>query len=119
VNDFLVTYLDSIDEDLLQYLDDDEELSIVVVKRMRDYTVALLDGSITPVALDEDWSDWFPLVGAFVAAYGWEGVDDLEDGATFLDEIGAPEVEIRSADREFLEALVVQLDVYPSEHPGR
>jgi len=33
VNDFLVTYLDSIDGDLLQYLDDGEELSVVVVKR--------------------------------------------------------------------------------------
>jgi hypothetical protein len=28
VNDFLVTYLDSIDERLLEYLDEDDELSL-------------------------------------------------------------------------------------------
>ena len=33
---------------------------------MRDSVVALLDGSITPDALDEDWSDWFPPVGCQV-----------------------------------------------------
>jgi len=44
-----------LDEDLLTYLDENEELLVVVVKRMRDYTVALLDGSITPAALDEWW----------------------------------------------------------------
>jgi len=48
-------------------------------------------------------------------SYGWEGLDDLEDGATFLDEIGAPEVELGPADREFLEAIALPLDEYPSE----
>ncbi len=38
VNDFLVTYLDSIDEQLLEYLDEDEELKLDAVKRLRFYT---------------------------------------------------------------------------------
>ena len=48
VNDFLVVYLDSIDERLLEYLDEDEELKLDAVQRLRFYTTALLDGSITP-----------------------------------------------------------------------
>jgi hypothetical protein len=46
VNDFLVVYLDSIDEQLLEYLDEDEELKLDAVQRLRFYTTALLDGSI-------------------------------------------------------------------------
>jgi len=34
VNDFLVTFLDSIDERLLEYLDEDEELRLDVVQRL-------------------------------------------------------------------------------------
>lgn len=48
VSDFLVTYLDSIDERLLEYLDEDEELKLDAVKRLRFCTSALLEGSITP-----------------------------------------------------------------------
>jgi len=92
VNVFLITYLDSIDEDLLKYLDEAEELPVEVARRMRDYSVALLDGSITPTRLSEDWPDWYDLVGAFGAAYGWKGLDDLEDSSRFLDEIGAQDV---------------------------
>jgi hypothetical protein len=72
VNKFLVLYLDSIDESLLDYLDEDEELRLAVVKRLRFYAGALLDGSITASAVAEDWEDWFDLVGAFVAAYAPE-----------------------------------------------
>jgi hypothetical protein len=116
VNDFLVRYLDSISEDLLAYLDEDEELSVDVARRMRDAATALLDGETTPSRLSSEWPDWFHLVGAFVAAYGWEGTDDLEGSAPFLaPEEGAPD-ELTGADREFLEAIALQLDVYPSEH---
>ena len=35
VNDFLVVYLDSIDEQLLEYLDEDDELKLDAVQRLR------------------------------------------------------------------------------------
>jgi hypothetical protein len=35
VNDFLFTYLDSIDEQLLEYLDEDDELKLDAVQRLR------------------------------------------------------------------------------------
>jgi hypothetical protein len=65
VNEFLVTYLDSIDGRLLEYLDDDDELKLDVVQRLRFYTSALLAGSITPDHVVEP--DWFQLAPAFVA----------------------------------------------------
>jgi hypothetical protein len=40
VNDFLFTYLDSIDEQLLEYLDEDDELKLDAVKRLRFYASA-------------------------------------------------------------------------------
>ena len=66
VNDFLVVYLDSIDEHLLEYLDEDDELKLDAVKRLRFYTSALLEGSITPDHIVEDWPDWYQLVPTFV-----------------------------------------------------
>jgi hypothetical protein len=75
VNDFLVVYLDSIDERLLEYLDDDDELRLDAVQRLRFYTTALLEGSITPDHVMEDWPDWYQLVPAFVAAYGTDVMD--------------------------------------------
>ena len=44
VNDFLVTYLDSIDARLLQHLDEDNELKLDAVQRLSFYTTALLEG---------------------------------------------------------------------------
>ena len=73
MNGFLVTYRDSIEERLLDYLDENNELRPEVVKRLRHYASALLEGSITPAAIAEDWADWFDLVGAFVAAYATGG----------------------------------------------
>ncbi len=115
VNDFLVRYLDSISADLIDYLDEDEELQVDVAQRMRDAATGLLAGETTPARLAVDWPDWFHLVGAFVATYGWEGTDDLEGSAPFLaPQHGAPD-ELTLADREFLEAIALQLDLYPSE----
>jgi len=48
-------YLDAIDERLLEYLDDDDELKLDAVQRMRIYTSTLLTGSITPDHVVEDW----------------------------------------------------------------
>jgi hypothetical protein len=57
VSKFLVVYLDSVDQRLLDYLDKDEELRLDTVRRLRSCTTALLDGSLTPAALPEDWAD--------------------------------------------------------------
>jgi hypothetical protein len=54
VNDFLISYLDAIDEQLLENLDDEGELKLEVVKRLRFYTSALLDGSVTTDHIVED-----------------------------------------------------------------
>ncbi len=61
VNDFLVTYLDSMDERLLEYLDEDDELKLDVVQLLSFYTIALLEGSVTPEHIEEDWPDWYHL----------------------------------------------------------
>jgi hypothetical protein len=84
VNDFLFTYLDSIDERLLEYFDEDDELKLDAVKRLRFYTSALLEGSISPDHVMEDWPDWYQLVPAFTATYGSEELQELEGGAEFL-----------------------------------
>ena len=53
VSDFLVTYLDSIDEHLLEYLDEDDELKLDTVQRLSFYKSALLEGSITAKHVEE------------------------------------------------------------------
>jgi hypothetical protein len=114
VSDFLVTYLDSIDERLLEYLDEDEELKLEAVQRLRFYTSALLDGSITPDHVLEDWPDWYQLVPAFVATYGSDELRELEIGAEFLGEIEEREdVSLSKADLAYLKVLESWLDMYP------
>ena len=114
VSDFLVTYLDSIDERLLEYLDEDEELKLEAVKRLRFYTSALLDESITPVHVVEDWLDWYALVPAFVAAYGSDELRELEIGAEFLGAIDEGEdVILTDADLAYIKELQAWIDMYP------
>jgi hypothetical protein len=48
VSEFLVTYLDSIDERVLDYLDEDDELRPEVEQAPPLLGSALLEGSITP-----------------------------------------------------------------------
>ena len=118
VSEFLVVYLDSIDERLLDYLDEDEELRLDTVKRLRFYTSALLEGSIKPAAVAEDWADWFDLAQAFVAAYAPEGVEELEDAAPLMsDEVGEDTV-LTDADRAYLTAVEALLDPYPETRIG-
>jgi hypothetical protein len=111
-NQFLVMYLDAIDERLLDYLDEDGELRLDTVKRLRYYTTALLDGSISPAAVAEDWADWFDLAPAFVAAYAPAEVEELEEAAEFMDgDLGY--TVLTEADKTYLQALELQLDMYP------
>ena len=113
VSDFLVLYLDSIDEHLLEYLDEDDELKLDAVQRIRFYTTALLDGSITPDHVMEDWPDWYQLVPAFVATYGSEELQELEVAAELLEAIEEDEdVTLNEADRDYLKALEEWLGMY-------
>jgi hypothetical protein len=114
VNDLLVVYLDSIDERLLEYLDEDEELKLDAIQRIRFYTSALLEGSITPDHVVEDWPDWYQLASAFVATYGTEELQELEGGAEFLRVVEEhDEVSLTAVDRAYLKALETWLDMYP------
>jgi hypothetical protein len=70
--------LDSTDERLLSYLDDDGEPA--VVQRLRFYTTAMLEGSITPIDVADDRPDWFDLAPALVPAYGTEELNESERG---------------------------------------
>jgi hypothetical protein len=114
VNDFLFTYLDSIDERLLEYLDEDDELKLDAVQRLRFYTSALLEGSISPDHVWEDWPDWYQLVPAFVATYGSEELQELEGAAVLLEAIEEQDdVSLTEADRVYLKVLELWLGMYP------
>ena len=118
VNEFLVVYLDSVDERLLDYLDEDEELRLDTVRRMRFYATALLDGSITPGALAEDWPEFFDLAPAFTAAYTPE-LAEAEVKARFLEVAEVDEHTVLSgADVAYLSALEERLDMYPEMRMG-
>ena len=112
MSEFLVLYLDSIDEHLLDYLDEADELRPEVVRRLRYYTSALLDGTIAPAVVAEDWPDWFDLVEAFVVAYAPEAVAELGEGPPFrhAEDFDQP---LSEADRAYLSALAPLLDSYP------
>jgi len=111
MSDLLVAFLDAIDERLLDYLDQDEELRLDTVERLWLYTEALLDGSITPAVIEEDWSDWFDLVAAFRTAYAPQWLADLEEAAPFRRVI-RDETRLVRADRAYLLALTSLLDMH-------
>jgi hypothetical protein len=119
-NDFLATYLDTIDERLLDYLDDEENLSVDSVKRLQRYASGLLDGSITPLYIMEEWPDWYSLVPAFVIAYGTGELEELEQDADFLvDAKEGDDMALSRGDRVCLQALEVQLGMYPEIRQSR
>ena len=105
---------------LQQYLDDEDELSLDTVQRLRLYTSALADGSVTPAQLMEDWEDWFDLAPAFTAAYGTGDLEELEYAASFLRAVeDGEDVSLTDADRAYLTALGSQLDMYPEMRSNR
>ena len=118
MSEFLVVYLDSIDERLLDYVDEDEELRLEVVKRLRYYASALLEGSITPAAVVEDWADWFELVGAFMATYAPDEVGELEEEAPLMSDEVEEDTVLSEADRAYLMAVELLLDAYPEMRIG-
>ena len=113
-NDLLVSYLESIDKRLLDYLDDNEDLSVATTERLRSYTSELLAGTITAPGLADAWADWFPLVSAFVTGYGSVELEDLSEDLAF-----GPETEADGAGppsglvRGYLLTLELELDLYP------
>ncbi len=114
MNDVLITHLGTTHEPLLNYLDEDDEMTFDAVGRLRLYTSALLSGSVTPATLAEDWPDWYDLAPAFVLAYGTEELARTQDAAGFLRATeGHREVSLDEADRAHLAALESRLDRYP------
>jgi len=114
VNEFLDAYLAAIDERLLVHLDESGELRLDTVAWLHQYTNALLDGSVSPAALAEDWPDWYLLAAAFVTVYAPGEVDDLEEQTTFLDAVARGEdATLTDADRAYLWALRSHLGTYP------
>ena len=102
----------SIDERLLEYLDKDDELKLDAVKRLSFYTTALLDGSITPDHVMEDWPDWYQLAPAFVATYGSEELQELECAAVLLEAIEEQDdVSLTDADLAYLKVLAVGVNL--------
>ena len=113
VNEFLVAYLDAIDERLLEHLDGDGELSSEAVIWLRRYTDALLDRSISPTTLAEDWPDWYLLTAAFVTVYAPEEVEELEERTAFLNAVeNGDDVALTEADQAYLWALRLHLGMY-------
>jgi hypothetical protein len=113
-NDLLVRYLQSIDERLLEYLDQDEDLSVATTERLLAQTTDLLAGTMTPAGLKASWPDWFDLVSAFVITYGSVQLEDLEEESGF-----GPETESEDEGpptglvRGYLLTLELELDLYP------
>ena len=104
----------AIDEQLLENLDDEGELKLDVVKRLRFYAGALLEGSVTPSHIVEDWPEWFQLAPAFVAAYGTDELKEAEVASVFLEAVEEHEnVGLDDAVRSYLKALESWLDMYP------
>jgi hypothetical protein len=115
VNEFLARYLDSIDVRLVEHLDENGELSLDSVVWLRRYTSALLDGTMTPAGLAEDWPDWYLLAAAFVTVYAPEEVEELEEQTTFLDAVEAgDDAVLTEDDRAYLWALRLHLGMYPA-----
>jgi hypothetical protein len=118
-NEPLVTYLDSIDKRLLDYLDEDDELSVVSTRRLRSHISELLAGTMTTSTLSAAWPDWFDLVSAFVVTYGSLELEDLEVESGFgrdteWDGEGPPSGLIRG----YLLTLELELDVFSERKRG-
>ena len=94
-------------------LDEDDELCPEVVRRLRYYGSALLDGSISLAAVAEDWADWFDPTCVFVAAYAPEGVEELEEAAPLMANEVEEDTVLTAPDRAYLTALELKLACTP------
>ena len=114
----MVGYLDSTDEPLLAYLDEEDELPPEVVNRLRYDASAILEGSVTPAAVAEDWADWFDPSRAFLATYAPEGIEEMEAGVPLMSEEVGEDAVLTEADRVYPPAVELLLDARPEMRRG-
>jgi hypothetical protein len=113
MGDLLVSFLASVDDRLLDYVDENKDLRLDTVKRLWLYTNALSDRSITPAVVEEDWPDWFNLVAAFRAAYAPEWLRTLEEAAPILKSARVRDTtRLTKADRAYLLVLESLLQMH-------
>lgn len=116
MNDDLAAYLDSINGQLLGYLDERKELSLATLAHLHRYAVALLQALLVPAHLAEDWRDFFELAEAFVLAYGSKRLDLLNRRSRLLDARATPGSEpVAGTDRLFLMHFVDELGRHLSQ----
>ena len=116
VADDLVTYLDTVEEGLVDYVDDRKRLSSDTVRRLQRFAVAMSEGSMTPGLAREDWPDFYPLAAAFVVVCGSDELRELYDQATLFSAVVRGEVSFTDADRVFLVLLSDELEQYAGAH---
>lgn len=116
VADDLVTYLDTVEEGLVDYVDDRKCLSSDTVRRLQRFAVAMSEGSMTPGLAREDWPDFYPLAAAFVVVCGSDELRGLYDQATLFSAVVRGEVSFTDADRVFLVLLSDELEQYAGAH---
>ena len=107
MSDDLANYLDSIDAHLVGYLDEDRHISADAIRHVQCYAVALIQGLVVPEHVHEDWPDFFPLVTAFVLAYGSPRLGHLGRRSAIFE--GAGDDPLTDPDRAFLVTLLAEL----------
>ncbi|MGH9920858.1 MAG: hypothetical protein ACRD6W_18560 [Nitrososphaerales archaeon] len=116
--DDLVTYLDAVDERLVDYLDAHKNLSSATVRRLQRFAVAMSEGSMTAGLAREDWAAFYPLAAAFVVVCGSDELGELYDQATVFSAVVRGDVPFTDADRVFLVLLSDELERYLDAQPG-
>jgi hypothetical protein len=118
VSDDLVTYLDAVDDALVDYVDDNKNLSSETVRRLHRFAVAMSEGSMTSGLAREDWADFYPLAAAFVVVCGSDELRGLYDQATLFSAVVRDDVQFTDADMVFLVLLSDELERYAdARHP--
>lgn len=112
VPDDLATHLDAAGPTLVDYLDDERNLSTETVARLHRFAVALSEGSMTPGLAREDWPDFYPLVAAYVVVCGTSELRELYDQSTVFSAMVRGDVPFSDADRVFLVQLSEELERY-------
>ena len=108
MSDDLAAYLGSIDGRLVRYLDEARDIASGAILHVRCYAVAIVQGLVVPEHVHEDWGDFFPLVVAFVLAYGSPRLGHLARRSTIFE--GGGEEPLTDGDRIFLVSMLAEID---------